>query len=220
MRDRRTGISKIMSGKRVIKSMPGHTVRILLLEDDLETVTVLTHRLYMLEHELEAKGMDLSLVVLSEYSMVEQYINPDTEHTYDIVLLDRDCKAGGSFHALNLDKFDLDRVVSISSTPEWNKLAESRGIKRVVHKTFDDLNGFAENVLAHIRELLSLPTPDEDPMLTEAIKLARTEGKISPGLMQDRLKISYARAARLLDLMEEQGVIGPTAGNKPREVLL
>jgi DNA segregation ATPase FtsK/SpoIIIE-like protein len=195
------------------------SIRILLLEDDLETVTVLTHRLYMLEHELEAKGMDLSLAVLSEYSMVEEYINPDTKHTYDIVLLDRDCKAGGSFHTLNLDKLDVDRVISISSTPEWNKLAESRGIKRVVHKTFDDLNGFAENVLVHIREILSLPVPDEDPMLAEAIKLARSEGKISPGLMQGRLKISYARAARLLDMMEDKGIIGPAEGNNPSKIL-
>ena len=195
------------------------TVRLLLLEDDLETVTVLTHRLYMLEDELEAKGIDLSLVVLSEYSMVEQYINPDTEHTYDIVLLDRDCKAGGSFHVLDLDKFDLDRVISISSTPEWNKLAESRGITRIVHKTFDDLDGFANGVLAEIRDILSLPTPDDDPMLDEAIKLARKTSKMSTSLMQRNLKIGYARAARLLDMMEEIGVIGHQDGNKPRKVL-
>lgn len=195
------------------------TIRLLLLEDDLETVTVLTHRLYMLEHEMESKGMDLSLVVLSEYSMVEQYINTDNEHSYDIVLLDRDCKAGGSFHALDLEKFNLDKVISISSIPEWNDEAKKKGISRIVHKTHDDLNGFAEQVLAHIREVLSLPVPDEDPMLVEAIKLARDEGKISPGLMQGRLKISYARAARLLDIMEEQGVVSSPDGNNPREVL-
>jgi DNA segregation ATPase FtsK/SpoIIIE-like protein len=195
------------------------TVRMLILEDDLETVAVLTHRLYMLEHELEARGTNLSLVVLSEYSMVEQYINTDDRHEYDIVLLDRDCKSGGSFHALDLGKFDLNHVISISSTPEWNKQAESRGIKRIVHKTFSDLNGFAEKVLIHIRELLSLPVPDEDPMLAEAIKLVRTESKISPGLMQRRLKISYPRAARLLDLMEEQGVVGPQEGNAARKIL-
>lgn len=91
--------------------------------------------------------------------------------------------------------------------------------KTLVHKTFDDLNNFAENVLAHIREILSLPVPDEDPMLAEAIILAWKEGKISPGFMQRRLKISYPRAARLLDVMEEQGVIGPAEGNEPRKIL-
>lgn len=195
------------------------TIRVLLLEDDLETVTVLTHRLYMLEHELEAKGMDLSLAVLSEYSMVEEYINPDNKHAYDVVLLDRDCKAGGSFHALNLEKFDIDRVIAISSTPKWNEEARARGVQRIVLKTYDDLNSFAEEVLTHMRDILLLPTPDEDPMLSEAIKLVRAEGKISPGLMQGRLKISYARAARILDLMEDTDVIGPAEGNEPRKLL-
>jgi len=195
------------------------SIRVLLLEDDLETVTVLTHRLYMLEHEMEPKGMDLSLVVLSEYSMVEQYINQDDKHPYDIILLDRDCKAGGSFHAIDLDKFDLNTVISISSIPKWNEEAKQKGIRRVIHKTHEDLNGFAEQVLEQIREILSLPTPDEDPMFAEAVKLARSEGKISSGLMQGKLKISYARAARLLDMMEETGVIGSQDGNKPRELL-
>lgn len=199
--------------------MPTRTIRVLLLEDDLETVTVLTHRLYLLEQEMEKHEMDLSLVVLSEYSMVEHYINPDEKHSYDIVLLDRDCKVGGSFHALNLEKFDVDRVIAISSTPQWNEEAKVRGVHRVVLKTYNDLNNFAEEVLTHIRNILSLPMPEEDPMLSEAEKLARAEGKISPGLMQRKLKISYARAARLLDLMEEQKVIGPPEGNKPREVL-
>ena len=137
-------------------------VRILLLEDDIQTIAVLARRLYMLDHDIEVQGRYVSLVVLSEYSMVEEYINPDTKHTYDIVLLDRDCKVGGSFHALNFSKFDLDHIVSISSIPEWNQQAESIGITRVVHKTFDDLDGFAEGVLTEIRDILSLPTSNDD----------------------------------------------------------
>jgi S-DNA-T family DNA segregation ATPase FtsK/SpoIIIE len=39
-------------------------------------------------------------------------------------------------------------------------------------------------------------------------------------LLQRRLKIGYARAARLLDLMEEKGIIGPQEGSKPRKVLI
>jgi len=45
-------------------------------------------------------------------------------------------------------------------------------------------------------------------------------GKASASLLQRRLKVGYARAARLLDLMETQGVIGPGEGAKPRSILV
>lgn len=44
-------------------------------------------------------------------------------------------------------------------------------------------------------------------------------GKASASLLQRRLAIGYARAARLLDMLEESGVVGPQQGSKPREVL-
>lgn len=84
-------------------------------------MAALTQYLSGLEEEMQGQGMDLSLVVLSEFSMVEEYINPDNKNTYGVVLLDRDCKAGGSFHALDFTKFDMDKIVSISSMPQWNE---------------------------------------------------------------------------------------------------
>jgi S-DNA-T family DNA segregation ATPase FtsK/SpoIIIE len=44
--------------------------------------------------------------------------------------------------------------------------------------------------------------------------------KASASLLQRRLKIGYARAARLLDILEERGIIGPSQGAKPREVYI
>ncbi|MBU0649337.1 DNA translocase FtsK [Patescibacteria group bacterium] len=61
---------------------------------------------------------------------------------------------------------------------------------------------------------------DEDPMLAEAIRVIFQAGKGSASLLQRRLKVGYARAARLLDIMEEQGIIGPAEGAKPRELLV
>ncbi len=61
---------------------------------------------------------------------------------------------------------------------------------------------------------------DGDPLLGEARDIIRESGKASASLFQRRLKIGYARAARLLDLLEEQGVVGPADGAKPREVFL
>jgi S-DNA-T family DNA segregation ATPase FtsK/SpoIIIE len=63
--------------------------------------------------------------------------------------------------------------------------------------------------------------PDgEDEMYDEAVELVRRLGKASVSLLQRRLRIGYTRAARLIDLMEERGVVGPAeSGSKPREVL-
>jgi S-DNA-T family DNA segregation ATPase FtsK/SpoIIIE len=61
---------------------------------------------------------------------------------------------------------------------------------------------------------------DEDEMYEEAVEMVRRLGKASVSLLQRRLRIGYTRAARLIDLMEERGVVGPAeSGSKPREVL-
>ena len=60
----------------------------------------------------------------------------------------------------------------------------------------------------------------DDPLLAEATRVVVESGKASTSLLQRRLKIGYSRAARIIDLLEEQGVIGPGDGAKPREVLL
>ncbi|OGY59097.1 MAG: hypothetical protein A3B23_01475 [Candidatus Colwellbacteria bacterium RIFCSPLOWO2_01_FULL_48_10] len=61
---------------------------------------------------------------------------------------------------------------------------------------------------------------DDDELLNEAVEIVRASKKASASLLQRRLKVGYARAARLLDIMEEKGVIGPGDGAKPREVFI
>lgn len=61
---------------------------------------------------------------------------------------------------------------------------------------------------------------EQDELYDEAVETVRRAKKASASLLQRRLKIGYARAARLLDLMEERGVVGPGEGAKPREVYL
>ncbi len=62
--------------------------------------------------------------------------------------------------------------------------------------------------------------PDEDPMLSEAIQVVVENGLASTSLLQRKLKLGYARAARIVDQMEQRGVIGPYEGAKPRKVLI
>ncbi|MEK9180029.1 MAG: DNA translocase FtsK [Patescibacteria group bacterium] len=61
---------------------------------------------------------------------------------------------------------------------------------------------------------------DDDELYDEAVRVVSEAKKASASLLQRRLKVGYARAARLLDIMEERGVIGPGDGAKPREVYL
>lgn len=60
----------------------------------------------------------------------------------------------------------------------------------------------------------------DDPMFDEAKDVVVAAGKASASLLQRRLRVGYARAARLLDLLEEQGMIGQAEGAKPRDVLI
>jgi len=60
----------------------------------------------------------------------------------------------------------------------------------------------------------------EDPLYNEIVEFAITTGKISASLIQRRFRLGYNRAARVIDLLEERGIIGPANGSKPREVLV
>ena len=57
-------------------------------------------------------------------------------------------------------------------------------------------------------------------MIKEAIKVVVENGMASTSLLQRKLKLGYARAARIIDEMEERGVVGPYEGSKPRKVLI
>ncbi|MBC8533534.1 FtsK/SpoIIIE family DNA translocase [Yeguia hominis] len=60
----------------------------------------------------------------------------------------------------------------------------------------------------------------EDPMMPEAIKCVVEAGQASTSLLQRRLRLGYARAGRLIDQMEQVGIVGPHEGSKPRQVLI
>ncbi|MCQ4022903.1 DUF87 domain-containing protein [Ruminococcus sp. zg-924] len=61
---------------------------------------------------------------------------------------------------------------------------------------------------------------NRDPMLDEAIKLVVEAGQASTSLLQRRLRLGYARAGRLIDEMEQMGIVGPHEGSKSRQVLM
>ena len=60
----------------------------------------------------------------------------------------------------------------------------------------------------------------DDPIYNEVVDFAVNTGKISASLIQRKFRLGYNRAARIIDLLEERGIIGPQNGSKPREVLV
>jgi len=60
----------------------------------------------------------------------------------------------------------------------------------------------------------------EEPLYNEIVEFVITQGKASASLLQRRFRLGYNRAARAIDLLEERGIVGPSNGSKPREVLV
>ncbi len=73
-----------------------------------------------------------------------------------------------------------------------------------------------------INEIEKIPSQDEDvdEFLEQAVDLVVNDGQASASYIQRKFKVGYARAARIIDQLEERGIIGPHEGSKPRKVLI
>src|SRR5205085_2492946 len=60
----------------------------------------------------------------------------------------------------------------------------------------------------------------DDPKYDDAVRVVLTTGQASASYLQRRLKLGYSRAARLIEIMEAHGIVGPSQGSKPREILV
>jgi len=100
----------------------------------------------------------------------------------------------------------------------WKKIKIDEE-KEIIKKPDFEEENFQANSPNSFLDLEELEKETEiDPLYNEAYKLVVKTQKASATYLQRYLKIGYARAARLLDILEEKGVIGPSRGAKPREV--
>ena len=85
-------------------------------------------------------------------------------------------------------------------------------------KLFLNAYGSRENVTPQLAAFLKYLT-GEDPLYEKALDIVVQAGKASASYIQRRLKIGYNRAARLVEEMEDRGIVGPANGSKPREII-
>lgn len=96
-------------------------------------------------------------------------------------------------------------------------------VKKVVdYLKEQNITGYDDDVIESITNEIETNKfiEDADELLLDAISLVVDEGQASISLLQRRLKIGYARAARIIDQMEERGIVGGYEGSKPRKVLI
>jgi S-DNA-T family DNA segregation ATPase FtsK/SpoIIIE len=119
-----------------------------------------------------------------------------------------------------------DMLFVSADTPKPKRIQGALVVEKEVNGITDFLKGqgepeYNEEILKQATKLGGgdLGAPDDDLFLDAADCVIRA-GKASASLLQRRLRIGYARAARLLDLLEERGIIGPADGARPRDVLV
>ena len=112
---------------------------------------------------------------------------------------------------------EIERVTDFikkSHQAEYNQEIEEK-IRRIASEELGGKGGKGADSAA-----ASSGAPDSDNMMEEAIKVVIEAGQASTSLLQRRLKVGYARAGRMIDDMEQMGIVGPHQGSKPRDVLM
>jgi DNA segregation ATPase FtsK/SpoIIIE, S-DNA-T family len=136
-----------------------------------------------------------------------------------------------------LDQPGAEKLVGLGdmlfSTPAWPKpkriqgcyVSEEEIIRTVEHLKAQCEPDYHEEIL-HLKVTSiaggggGADGDDDDPMLWEAADIVVVSGLGSTSMLQRRLKVGYARAGRIMDMLESKGIVGPPDGSKPREVLV
>ena len=106
---------------------------------------------------------------------------------------------------------------SIKDEKSFREYAENK-FKEVFGDDLDEekMNDTIDGILSDNKD----DVDNDDPLYNDIVEFVITTGKASASLLQRKYKLGYNRAARIIDLLEERGIIGPQNGSKPREVLV
>lgn len=87
-------------------------------------------------------------------------------------------------------------------------------------KNHTEATEYDEEALDTMEKKVQKSFTDEDPLLYDAVDIILTQEQASISFIQRKLKVGYARAARIVDQIEEMGIVGPNEGTKPRKLLM
>jgi len=107
-----------------------------------------------------------------------------------------------------------------TEAPSEDNLEEKEKVEKEISEGGSKIS--ENNLVSPLEEALEKEESfyNEDPLYEEAKRIVIESKKASASLLQRRLRLGYARAARLVDTLEERGVVGPAEGAKPREVYI
>jgi S-DNA-T family DNA segregation ATPase FtsK/SpoIIIE len=132
----------------------------------------------------------------------------------DMLFMSPDASQPGRLQGCFVSDPELEHLINF-----WKREAAERRGETVPG------GGFVQSALPILKEMQepksdALPG-EEDELLAQAIDLVRSEGRASTTLLQRKLRIGYARASRIIDALEERGIVGPDQGGSlGREVLM
>ena len=125
--------------------------------------------------------------------------------------------AGSSrLHRIHGPLVSEDEIVAVCDF--WRTQAQAKYNEQLLEAPKDE-NGKAETSGESDGESAGGADDVDDDLYQDAIRVVCDAGRASTSTLQRRLRIGYGRAARLIDLMEKDGIVGPPEGTKPREVL-
>lgn len=112
---------------------------------------------------------------------------------------------------------EIERVINAVKIAGGGKITEQIGLA-----DDEDGDGVMDEAGGGGSGMIDLDADDNggDDLFFDAVRVVQQHGKASASLLQRQLKVGYARAARLLDIMEEKGIVGPADGAKPRKVFI
>ncbi len=123
---------------------------------------------------------------------------------------------------------EVERVINAVKIAGGGRITEQIGLAEDDDSTPEDESemqpsgGGGSLAMPNPYQSIDLEADDNggDDLFFDAVRVVQSSGKASASLLQRQLKVGYARAARLLDIMEEKGLVGPADGAKPRRVFV
>ena len=112
---------------------------------------------------------------------------------------------------------EIDRVVEFLNA-NGQASYDASVMERIEQNVSNGNDGVANGAQEKLAE--ESGSSEDDALLEEAVEVLLETGQASTSMLQRRLKLGYSRAARIIDMLEERGIVGPFEGSKPRKILI